>query len=246
MPPLTDKEKRQARPATKEAIGSMFDAIAPTYDRVNAMVSLGLDRSWRNKLTSFLPKKRNLYLLDLATGTADQLLALMQRAPHIHKALGMDISPGMIEKGKQKVKRSVLANKIELRVGDALATGLKSSSIDCITMSFGLRNVVSLDKCFNEAFRILAPSGRLIILELSRPKNPLLRWGHKGYLKFIVPMVGALISKKRYAYRYLQETINEFASPSLVLKGMKKAQFTKVRHIPLSGGIVSIYVGDKS
>lgn len=240
------KKKNQGQDAIFEReIASMFNDIAPSYDQLNAVLSLGLDRYWRKRLARLIPQQNNLFLLDLATGTADQLLQLVKRCPQIEKALGIDIATAMIEKGRVKVKALGLDNKVELKEGSALKIPLNSNSAHCITMSFGIRNVADVSACLCEALRTLKPGGRLLILEFSKPTHPLIRWGHRQYLKRVVPNVGKLLSGKKYAYDYLEQSIGVFEDPKAIASLFKKTGFLNFQHIRMTFGTVSIYVGEK-
>lgn len=244
---MIDKTTKQAskKPQSAATIGSMFDEIATGYDKVNRLLSFGLDLYWRRALARLIPKDKPVRLLDLATGTADQLISLTKRKKNLVSALGIDISQEMIHQGQKKLIALDLTHKISLCKADALDIPLEAESVECVTMSFGLRNVVDLQKCVDEAFRVLTKGGRVIILEFSRPENRLVRAGHKWYLKHLVPFVGGLVTKKRYAYHYLQETIDAFVTPSYIVKALEKAGFKGAYCKPLSRGIVSVYVGDK-
>ncbi|PCI75698.1 bifunctional demethylmenaquinone methyltransferase/2-methoxy-6-polyprenyl-1,4-benzoquinol methylase UbiE [Candidatus Aerophobetes bacterium] len=246
MPTQLSSQEKKSNPKTFEQdIEKMFDSIAPAYDKLNRILSLGLDRYWRARLRRLVSQDKDVRLLDLATGTGDQLISIVKSCKNITSALGIDLSQAMINKGRDKIKHQSYENKVTLRQGNALNTGLENSSVDCITLSFGLRNVSCLKTCLAESFRLLAPSGRLIVLEFSTPTHPVFQWGHRQYLKFIVPKIGALISKKGYAYNYLGDSIGAFNTPKHIVNLFKEVGFSKVRHIPLTLGVVSLYVGDK-
>lgn len=230
---------------TQPSIPEMFNEISFSYDKVNRILSFCLDKFWRNALIKWLPWKENLQLLDLATGTCDQLLALVKKSNHISYALGIDLAKEMLEIGKKKIASSPYAEKIELQLADAESLPLENKSFDCVTMSFGIRNVKNREKCLQEMFRVLSPGGRVLILEFSLPKNILIRPFYLLYLRVFLPFLGGLFSKNRKAYRYLNQSIEEFPSTDEFCSLMKASGFENIRAKKLTLGIVTLYIGDK-
>lgn len=223
-------------------VWQMFDRIAPTYDLVNRLLSFNLDVRWRREVHGHLPPGDALRLLDLATGTGDQVIA-MTRAGRITDAVGMDMSAGMLEVGRQKVAAAGLSDVIAMEEGDATALPCEDASFDAITISFGIRNVVHVDRALSEMRRILRPGGRAIILEFSLPANPIVRAGHLFYLRYILPLVGGLVSGDRSAYRYLNTTIEAFPYGDAFTAKMRAAGFEQADAHPVTFGIATIYVG---
>ena len=222
----------------------MFNRIAKTYDSVNRLLSFGLDVGWRKKVGQLLPSKKDLILLDLATGTADQVLFLCKEHPdQIQKAVGMDLSEGMLSFGREKVKQQQLEDIISLKTGDAVNLPIETAQFDAITISFGIRNVPDVPKALCEMVRVLNPSGKALILEFSMPKNPIVRFGHLFYLRFVLPFVGGLISGDYEAYRYLNTSIESFPYGESFAELMYDAGFSKVHCHELSFGIATIYEG---
>jgi len=230
--------------STEQEISQMFNEISHAYDKNNHILSLGLDRRWRKKLALHLPEGENLSLLDLATGTCDQLLPLMATGK-FESALGIDLAEGMLEFGKQKISSTPYKDQISLKVASALEIPTEPESFDCVTISFGIRNVGSLPECLKEIHRVLAPGGRALILEFSLPKNRLIRPFHLLYLRHILPFVGGLVSGKMGAYRYLNKTIESFPYGEAFLGKMQEAGFSKVQALPLTLGVATLYIGDK-
>ncbi|MFT4974121.1 MAG: demethylmenaquinone methyltransferase/2-methoxy-6-polyprenyl-1,4-benzoquinol methylase [Myxococcota bacterium] len=226
-------------------VWQMFDRIAPTYDLVNRLLSFNLDVRWRREVHGHLPPGDALRLLDLATGTGDQVIA-MTRAGRITDAVGMDMSAGMLEVGRQKVAAAGLSDVIAMEEGDATALPYEDASFDAITISFGIRNVVHVDRALSEMRRILRPGGRAVILEFSLPKNPIVRAGHLFYLRYILPLVGGLVSGDRSAYRYLNTTIEAFPYGDAFTAKMRAAGFEQADAHPVTFGIATIYVGTAS
>jgi demethylmenaquinone methyltransferase / 2-methoxy-6-polyprenyl-1,4-benzoquinol methylase len=224
----------------------MFNRIAKTYDSVNRLLSFGLDVGWRKKVGHLLPQKNNVALLDLATGTADQILMLCKEHPQqISKAVGMDLSEGMLEKGREKIDQQQLQDVIHLQTGDAVQIPCENSSFDAVTISFGIRNVPDVPASLREMHRVLRPEGKTLVLEFSMPKNPIVRFGHLFYLRYILPLVGGFVSGDYEAYRYLNTSIEAFPYGDSFCSLMKEAGFSTVRQHPVTFGIATIYEGIK-
>ncbi|MDN3506249.1 MAG: bifunctional demethylmenaquinone methyltransferase/2-methoxy-6-polyprenyl-1,4-benzoquinol methylase UbiE [Simkaniaceae bacterium] len=227
---------------TQGQVSQMFNAIAKSYDRVNRILSFGIDQRWRKLLASYLPEKENLRLLDLATGTCDQLLTLME-TEKVVEALGIDLAEEMLSLGREKVAATSYANQVELKVASALEIPVSENSFDCVTISFGIRNVQG--NCLEEIFRVLAPGGRALILEFSLPENRLVRSMHLLYLRKILPLVGGFVSKEKSAYNYLNKTIESYPYGEKFLQMMEKEGFVDFKAIPLTLGVATLYVGEK-
>lgn len=228
----------------KEGIWSVFDQISPTYDRVNRILSFGQDLRWRRALCTYLPPQKNLTILDLATGTADQLIAFFEKAPSIKQATGVDLSEKMLQIGRQKLKKKSYEAQITLQKADALNLPFKDTSYDVVSASFGLRNFTDTPKALQEMYRLLKPKGKVLILECSMPKNPI-RPFYLFYLRNCLPFLGGLFSKEPGAYRYLNETIEGFTTPQNLLPLFEKAGFQKVQVHPFNFGTITLYEGEK-
>jgi len=233
---------RMSKSTTQEQVSHMFNAISAKYDRVNRVISLGIDRSWRKAMIRHLPGE-NLHLLDCATGTCDQLLSMMQSGK-IEKAVGVDLAEEMLAIGEKKVAASPYGQKIELLVGNALNLPLDSETFDCITITFGIRNVQG--DPLPEMLRVLKPGGRILILEFSLPRNRMIRTLHLFYLRKILPRLGGLISGNAEAYHYLNQTIESFPYGEAFLNRMKNTGFQQLQAIPLSFGVATLYIGEKA
>ena len=228
-----------------ESIGRMFDRIAPTYDRLNHLLSLGRDFSWRRRTAERIPKTQPLRVADLATGTADMLIAVLKDHPNITEAVGLDVAGQMLEIGRQKVQRSGFADRVRFIQGDLTRTPFEAGSFDVVTMAFGIRNTPDPAATLREVHRILKPGGRALILEFSLPACPVMRRLHLVYLRLVVPLVGSLLSGDRQAYRYLNKSIEAFHQPEAFCHLMEQEGFTQASAVPLTGGIASIYEGVK-
>lgn len=221
----------------------MFDRIAARYDLANRVLSAGCDLAWRRRMARLLPVGESLRLLDIATGTADQILLLMDIVPRIAHATGIDLSEKMLEVGRGKVRRHGLEARAVLKTGDALAIPEPDASFDVCTIAFGIRNVENVPAALREMGRVLRPGGRALVLEFSRPVawfRPL----HSFYLRRILPALGGWLAGESQAYRYLGTTVRTFASGEDFCALMRAAGLVEVCAVPLTLGIATIYRGD--
>ena len=226
-------------------IWKMFNAIAKSYDRVNRCMTMGLDLYWRRKVASFFPRSKNLHVLDCATGTGDQLLSLLSCVPSIENITGIDLAEEMLAIGQKKVDKHPLSHKAKLLRACALSLPFSPESFDCITLSFGIRNVTQVKDCLHELLRVLKPGGKLLILETSLPQNKLLRFMHLSYIRKVLPSIGGWISKRTDAYTYLNKTAETFPCGKAFCELLLQAGFENPKAHPLTFGAVSIYVADK-
>jgi demethylmenaquinone methyltransferase/2-methoxy-6-polyprenyl-1,4-benzoquinol methylase len=231
---------------SRENVHKMFDQISPTYDLTNRVMTLNLDKYWRRTMSSLLPNHDEMRVLDCATGTGDQLISLMENSTRIKEAVGIDLSGEMIAIGQKKLKQKAYAQSTSLQIASALELPFGDASFDCVTISFGIRNVTDVSKALREFYRVLKPGGRVLILEGTVPTNRALKWGHLFYMRHVMPRIGALISKNQDAYRYLNETIEQFPAGEQFCNLMREARFVDARAKRLSFGLVTIYVADKS
>lgn len=222
----------------------MFNQIASTYDRINHILSFGLDRGWRRRVAQNIPAKKNLRLLDLATGTGDQLISLFEQGVSIHKISGIDLAEGMLRIAKDKVSAKLYKDKIDLICADAQKLPFADNTFDAATFSFGIRNVPNPLLALKEIHRTLKPQGKCLILEFSLPPQPI-RSFYLLYLRHILPRIGNFMSKQSIAYTYLNQTIETFPSGDPFASLMKKASFQKVMQHPMTLGTVTLYIGTK-
>lgn len=223
----------------------MFDQIAKRYDLVNRLLSFGQDIAWREEMKKHLPAKANFELLDIATGTGDVVISLVKDNLDIGVAYGVDLSEGMLEIAKVKVKAQGLQSKIMLQTADAQALSFLDGTFDAVTIAFGIRNIPDLRLALLEMYRVLKKDGRVMILEFSLPKNPLIRVGHWVYLNIIVPVVGFIFSGHTSAYRYLAQTIESFPYGERFCKILKQMGFTNIHSKKFLGGTATLYWADK-
>ena len=228
----------------KEQVAHMFNNIAPQYDFLNRFLSAGIDISWRKKALSLLKKDNPKKILDIATGTADvAILAANMLSPE--KIIGIDISDGMLELGRQKIANLKLQHTIELLQGDSEAIQFNDDSFDAVTVSFGVRNFQHLEKGLNEIKRVLRKGGKIVILEFSRPSMPGIQQLYKLYMSVLAPGIGKLFSKNRGAYQYLNDSVQKFPEGKDFVYVLNTIGFHNTSFKRLSLGICSIYIGEK-
>ena len=231
--------------AKKEGIRKLFDNIAPDYDRLNHILSLNIDKGWRRKaVRQIADEDRPMRVLDVACGTADFTIEIAQKVAPGSIVTGVDISEGMMAVGKEKIRRAGVSD--ELYVADCEALPYEDNTFDRISVGFGVRNFEHIDIGLKEMSRVLKQDGKLVILELSVPSNPVIRWFYKLYFLKILPAVGGLISGDRGAYEYLPASVIRFPAPEQFIQMMKSAGFDIVEHTPLTFGICRMFVGKKS
>jgi demethylmenaquinone methyltransferase/2-methoxy-6-polyprenyl-1,4-benzoquinol methylase len=223
----------------------MFDQIAKRYDLVNRLLSFGQDVFWRQEMKRHLPSKESFDLLDIATGTGDVVLALVKDNPKVHTAYGVDLSEGMLEIGKFKVKAQAQQARITLEKADAQALPFLEGTFDAVTIAFGIRNIPDLRLALLEMYRVLKKDGRVLILEFSLPQNPIVRVGHWIYLNVFVPLIGLIFSGHTSAYRYLAQTIESFPYGDRFCKILRQMGFTNIQSKTFMGGAATLYWADK-
>ncbi len=223
----------------------MFNSISKRYDLLNRLLSFGLDIQWRNKLSDQLAKRDNMKVLDLATGTGDVLITFVKRHTSIVQAIGLDMAQGMLDVGNDKLARLGLSNTITLQHGDANHILFAENTFDNISMSFGIRNVEEPVQVLKEMNRTLKSGGHGLILEFSMPDNALIRFFHIFYLRYCVPVIGWVFSGNYKAYKYLNQTIEDFPYGDDFCTLMQTAGFTNIKRTPLLFGTATIYQGEK-
>ena len=228
-----------------ERVKEMFDHIAPTYDRLNHILSLSIDKIWRRRVVRRVLKLDAKEILDVATGTGDLAIA-MARKIEGSTICGVDLSPEMLEVARTKVLKLGLSERISLMEGNAEHLELDSESVDAVTIAFGIRNFENKEACLAELNRIIRPGGHLVILEFSNPTNPLINLLYRFYSHKVLPWVGGIISKNRSAYEYLPASVDGFPNPDNFAAIIEKAGYTNVKRRSQSFGIAQIYIAQKS
>ena len=237
------KPYKESSLGKKEQVAQMFDSISKNYDGLNRVISFGIDVKWRKKVVKIVGEKNPKQILDIATGTGD--LAIMMAGLHPDKVIGLDISAGMLEVGKEKIAKENLSDVIEMMVGDSENMPFKENSFDAITVSFGVRNFANLNKGLQEIYRVLKPGGVLVILETSVPTKFPYKQGYQFHSKVILPLVGKLFSKDKVAYSYLSESANSFPFGMAFNNILLKNGFNTAVNKPVTFGVASIYTATK-
>lgn len=227
----------------KQQVEQMFDNISGNYDLLNRILSMGIDVSWRKKVVKSVKKENPKSILDIATGTGDLAIAMAKATDA--KITGFDLSAGMLEVGKVKVKEENLQDQIEMIQGDAENMPFEDNSFDAITVSFGVRNFENLEKGLNEIYRVLKPGGKFIILEFSQPESFPMKQLYGFYSRNILPRIGKKISKDQSAYTYLPDSVQAFPYGNEMKKILKKSNFVNPYDKKLTFGIASIYESKK-
>jgi demethylmenaquinone methyltransferase / 2-methoxy-6-polyprenyl-1,4-benzoquinol methylase len=238
-------DSRTAQEPEREKVWQMFNRIAGRYDLLNHLLSFGQDIRWRKKVVDVLPGGADLHILDLATGTGDQLIYLVSQTDKIKQAVGIDLAVDMINIGKKKIKKSGLHALISLEEGDAEHIGYDKNLFDLTTITFGIRNVTNVNRVLSEMYRVLKTGGRTVILEFSLPENIWLQKIYLFYFRYILPLAGGIISGDNYAYRYLNKTVETFPYGEEFCTLIRSAGFQNVKSISLTFGIATLYYGDK-
>ncbi len=222
----------------------MFDQISKTYDKVNTILSLGMDKRWRKFLVRNLPSITNCSLLDVATGTGEVLLEAFKQGK-ISVGVGVDLSQDMLKIAKEKFQRSPYSSQTNFIAADAMHLPFTDRSFDAVTISYGIRNVENVAKALKEMRRVLKPNGRLLVLEFSLPRNSLLKKMHLLYLRKLLPSIGSFFSKSRSSYDYLNQSIEKFPYGDTFLELLREAGFSSLEAHPILGGVTTLYIGDQ-
>ena len=222
-------------------IAGMFDAIAERYDLLNHLLSAGIDRRWRRIAIRSLSLTGRERVLDLCTGTGDLALAARAAHPQAASVIGVDFAAAMLRVGRRKVLQTGSPGSIALVRGDATRIPLRDGSVDAVTVGFGIRNVDRADAACTEMHRVLAPGGRLAILEFAVPTLPVVRQAYLWYFNHVLPRIGQVISRHDAAYGYLPASVNAFASPGEFAAVLRDAGFAEVAVRPLTLGIVYMF-----
>jgi demethylmenaquinone methyltransferase/2-methoxy-6-polyprenyl-1,4-benzoquinol methylase len=232
--PVIAPDKRPDR------IARMFDAIAPRYDLLNRLLSVGIDQRWRRRAIASLELTGREVLLDVCTGTAD--VALVGRASGAARVMGVDFAAAMLAIGVRKVRAAGEEGRIALIRGDATCLPVSAASVDAVTVAFGIRNVQRPELACAEMARALRPGGRLAILEFGVPRVPGISTLYLWYFKYLLPAVGRTVSGHGAAYSYLPQSVGAFPPPAEFVTILRQAGFDDVRAVPLTLGIVYLYV----
>lgn len=228
-----------------DTIRKMFNSIARQYDRTNGVLSFQMHKRWNRTLIehAIIPVKPQR-LLDLCCGTGAIAFAYLKQQPQPTKAFLLDFSEGMLAYAQEQSK-GLERHDLSFLQADAQLIPLPDSSVDCATIAYGIRNIKHPQQCLNEVYRVLQEGGTFGILELTQPQNPLMRLGHKFYLKTILPIIGKMLTSNREAYQYLCNSIHSFIPPRELEYLLHTAGFASIKLIPLFGGIATILIAKK-
>jgi demethylmenaquinone methyltransferase/2-methoxy-6-polyprenyl-1,4-benzoquinol methylase len=237
------KPYKDSKDKKKQQVKSMFDNISSNYDGLNRVISFGIDQSWRKKVIKLVSDSQANSVIDIATGTGDLAIALAKAK--IKNVIGLDISNGMLDVGRKKIKALDLEDKIDMVQADSENLPYDDNSFDAATVAFGVRNFENLDKGLSEINRVLKPGGLFVVLETSNPTKFPFKQGYFFYSKYILPSIGKLFSKDKSAYRYLSESASVFPFGEAFNNILKKNGFINVKDFPQTFGAATIYIATK-
>jgi demethylmenaquinone methyltransferase/2-methoxy-6-polyprenyl-1,4-benzoquinol methylase len=227
-----------------DSIRSLFDHIAPTYDLLNHLLSLRQDVYWRKKAVQELKGLKG-WILDIATGTGDIAIEMIQQDGHHRKVFGLDFSEPMLKRAQRKVSEKGLSQIIALSLGDALSLPFRNNTFSASLIAFGLRNIVKKEQALSEMTRVIRKDGKVIVLEFTFPQKGWMRRLYPLYFQKVLPWVGGVISGDREAYAYLPESVLHFNSSKHYEEMMRKVGLENVSSQSLTGGVASIISGIK-
>ena len=229
--------------AKKEKVQEMFNGIAPKYDLLNHLLSLGIDKAWRRKAMRELERGAKDRVLDVACGTGDFSIEALRHG--VRQVVGVDISENMLAVAREKARDKGLEEQLEFLYGDSEQLTFPDENFDAVTVAFGVRNFEHLERGLREMCRVLRPGGRVVILEFSTPDRFPMKQLYRFYFKHILPRVGGVVSGDRGAYEYLPASVFAFPQGDRFLDIMRACGFRDVRRRPLTFGIATLYTGEK-
>lgn len=229
----------------KKHIREMFDGIAPSYDRLNHLMSFNVDKRWRKRALKEVVDGSVQQILDVACGTGDSTIAIAKAAGSGSRVTGVDISEGMMALVMEKAAHEGVHDRIRLKVADGENLPFEDGSFHRVTCAFGIRNFEHKDSGLQEFLRVLKPGGKAVILELGVPQNRLVRWCYDLYFLHLLPWIGGRVSGDKEAYRYLPASVHAFPVPSAFCTMMENAGFRSVRCRAFTFGLCRLYVGEK-
>ena len=225
-------------------VRGVFDSVAGRYDVMNDAMSLGVHRVWKDALVDWLAPRPGLHLLDVAGGTGDIAFRVLRRAEGARATL-LDLTAPMLEEGRKRAEAARLADRLDWVAGDAMSLPFDDASFDAYTISFGIRNVTRPEEALAEAYRVLRPGGRLVVLEFSQMPVPMAQWLYDRYSFNVIPALGQAIARDRDSYRYLVESIRRFPDQESFAAMIRGAGFEQVKYRNLTLGIAALHSGWK-
>ena len=240
---MTVIPQRYSGSGKRERVENMFNSIASRYDLLNRVLSGGIDKTWRRKSIDYLVPLQPKSILDIATGTGDFALEAVRLHPR--EIRGIDISEQMLAIGRKKIADRKLDNLITLTRGDSESLQFADNTFDAVTVAFGVRNFENLQKGLSEMIRVLKPGGTVLILEFSQPVTFPVKQFYRFYSRYILPVIGQLVSKERAAYEYLPESVAAFPYGEQFVSILRECGYSSPAYHPLTFGIAGIYTGVK-
>ena len=225
-------------------VQGVFSSVASKYDVMNDAMSLGIHRIWKDAMMDWLAPRAGQRLLDVAGGTGDISFRFLKRAGSGHATV-LDITENMLIEGRKRAEAADLSESLDWTVGDAMALPFEDNTFDVYTISFGIRNVTRPQEALNEAFRVLRPGGRLMVLEFSQLPNPMMQKAYDLYSFNVIPPMGKAITGDRDSYQYLVESIRNFPDQETFLGMVRAAGFENAKYRNMSMGIVALHSGWK-
>ena len=229
----------------KEKVQEMFDNIAPTYDKLNHVLSMNVDKLWRRHALKEIVDGSAQRILDVACGTGDSTVSIAKAAGEGTEVTGVDISEGMMALVEGKAAKAGVVDRIRLQVADGEALPYEDGAFDRVTCAFGIRNFEHKEKGLAEFRRVLKPGGKAVILELSVPQNRVVRWAYDLYFNHLLPAIGGAVSGDKAAYRYLPASVHRFPAPRDFCRMMEDAGFTAVRCRTFTFGLCRMFTGTR-
>jgi demethylmenaquinone methyltransferase/2-methoxy-6-polyprenyl-1,4-benzoquinol methylase len=223
-------------------VRAMFDRIAGVYDRMNAVMTAGLDRRWRSRAADIAALRPGDRALDVATGTGDLALELAGRVAPGGEVVGMDFAEAMLERARAKGAAAPAGSELRFEWGNALALDYEDDHFDAATVAFGARNFAQLERGLAEMARVVRPGGRVVILEITTPRKPPLSWFYSLWFDRIVPGLGR-VAGDADAYSYLPNSVRRFPGPEELAETMARCGLERIRYVLTAGGIIAIHVG---
>ena len=227
-----------------DLVQGVFGNVASKYDIMNDVMSGGVHRIWKDAMMDWLAPRAGQCLLDVAGGTGDISFRFLKRAGRAHATV-LDLTEAMLIEGRQRAEAAQMHDQLDWVVGDAMHLPFEDNSFDVYTISFGIRNVTRPQEALNEAFRVLKPGGRLVVLEFSHIPNTTLQWAYDRYSFNIIPVMGQIIANDRDSYQYLVESIRQFPDQETFLSMLRKAGFENAKYRNLTMGIACLHSGWK-
>lgn len=225
-------------------VKSVFGSVASRYDIMNDVMSGGIHRVWKDAMMDWLAPRSGQKLLDVAGGTGDIAYRFLKRAGQGHATV-LDLTEEMLVEGRKRAEASQMVDQLDWSVGDAMALPFPDNSFDVYTISFGIRNVTRPQDALSEAFRVLRPGGRLMVLEFSQIPNPAMQWAYDRYSFNLIPLMGQLIANDRDSYQYLVESIRKFPDQDVFLNMVRSAGFENAKYRNLTAGVACLHSGWK-